>query len=227
MAAPLPRDPQRVGRRAAERQADLEAHAVEVHRDDTPGEDRILTVPNVITFVRLSLLPVYVWLLLGQGNRAAAAGLLAALGATDWIDGYVARHFHQVSTLGKVLDPVADRLLFFVGIGCIIIDGAAPTWFCIAVLVREGLVAGATLLLAALGARRIDVTWFGKAGTFGLMFAFPLFLAGSSTLSWASTAQALAWVAGIPGLVLSYYAAVLYVPKAAEALREGRAARTG
>ena len=195
------------------------------HGDAAPGEDRILTVPNLITLARLACLPVFVWLLFGRDHRAAAAGLLAALGATDWVDGYVARHFHQISTLGKVLDPVADRLLFFVGGGAILIDGSVPTWFAVVVLVREALVAGATLALAALGARRIDVTWFGKAGTFGLMVAFPLFLASESTVGWRDTGEVLAWVAGIPGLALSVYAAALYVPLARQALSEGRAAR--
>jgi cardiolipin synthase len=190
-----------------------------------PATDRILTVPNLITLVRLSCLPVFVWLLLGADDRAAAAWLLAALGATDWVDGYVARRWNQVSTVGKVLDPVADRLLFFVAIVTIIVDDAAPLWFCVAVLAREVLVAAATLVLYALGARRIDVSWYGKAGTFGLMFAFPLFLAGSSDLSWANAGQALAWVCGIPGLVLSYAAAVMYVPLGAAALRDGRAGR--
>src|SRR6478736_3028572 len=137
--------------------------------EPSPGEDRILTVPNLITLVRLSCLPLFVWLLLGEENQVAAALLLGALGATDWVDGYVARHFGQVSTLGKVLDPVADRLLFFTALVTIIVSGDAPLWFCIAVLVREVIVAVATLVLAAMGARRIDVTWFGKAGTFGLM----------------------------------------------------------
>ena len=98
-----------------------------------------------------------------------------------------------------------------------------PTWFAVVVLVRETLVGGATLVLGALGAKRIDVTWYGKAGTFGLMVAFPLFLASHSTLGWADTAGVLAWVAGIPGLILSLISAALYVPMAARALREGRA----
>ena len=193
--------------------------------DPSPPEARVLTLPNVITLVRLACLPVFLWLLFGAEDRAAAAWLLAALGATDWVDGYLARHMHQVSELGKVLDPVADRLLFVVGAGGILIDGSVPTWFAVIVLVRETLVGGATLLLAALGARRIDVTWFGKAGTFGLMMAFPLFLASHSDLSWADTAGVLAWLTDIPGLVLSLYAAVLYVPLARRALAEGRAER--
>jgi cardiolipin synthase len=189
--------------------------------------DRLLTLPNVITVARLACLPVFLWLLFGREDRAAAAWLLAGLGITDWVDGYLARHMHQESALGKVLDPVADRLLFFVGAGGILIDGSVPTWFAVVVLVREALVGGATVALAALGARRIDVTWFGKAGTFGLMVAFPLFLAGHSDLSWHEGGGDAAWVAGIPGLALSLYAAVLYVPMARRALADGRAARAG
>jgi cardiolipin synthase (CMP-forming) len=187
----------------------------------------VLTLPNVITLGRLACLPVFLWLLFGKEDRVAAAALLALLGITDWVDGYLARHLGQVSELGKILDPVADRLLFFVGAGGILIDGSVPTWFAVIVLVREALVGGATVVLAALGARRIDVTWFGKAGTFGLMIAFPLFLASNSDLSWADTAWVLAWIAGIPGLALSLYAAVLYVPIARRALREGRAVASG
>ena len=190
-------------------------------------ESRILTIPNVITLIRLACLPIYLVLLLGRDQRFEAALLLAALGATDWIDGYIARRFHQVSTLGKVLDPVADRLLFFVGIaGILLVDPAgAPVWFCWMVIAREVFVSVATVGLALMGAKRIDVTWFGKAGTFGLMFAFPLFLAGSSTKSSAPIFQALGWMMGVPGLILSYYAAILYIPIGRRALRDGRSAR--
>jgi cardiolipin synthase (CMP-forming) len=191
--------------------------------EDEPGADRILTIPNVISVVRLCFLPVFLWLLFAEENRGAAAYLLAVLGTTDFLDGWIARRFDQVSNIGKILDPVADRLLFFVGVGGILIDGSVPLWFAIAVLVREALVAAGTLGLAALGARRIDVTWFGKAGTFGLMMAFPLFLGSHGDIGWEDTAGVLAWVTGIPGLVLSYYAAALYVPIGLRALREARA----
>ncbi len=190
------------------------------------GTDRILTLPNVITVVRLALLPVFVWLLFGRDDRAKAGALLAFLGATDFLDGYIARRYHQISDLGKVLDPVADRLLFFVGVGGILLDGSVPAWFALTVLTREALVAVATLALAALGARRIDVTWYGKAGTFFLMISFPSFLAAASTVGWADQAETLAWLTGIPGLALSWYAALLYVPLARQALRDGRAKNT-
>lgn len=187
------------------------------------AEDRILTVPNLVTVIRLACLPLFVWLLLGIGNRWGAGLLLGVLGATDWVDGWIARRWNQVSTVGKILDPVADRLLFLVTIVAIVIDDAAPVWFCIAVLAREVVISLATLVLAALGARRIDVTWYGKAGTFFLMFAFPAFLWSGSSWSLAGLFGVLAWGFGIPGLVLSYWAAVLYVPLSVRALREGRA----
>lgn len=188
------------------------------------SESRILTIPNVISVVRLLMIPVFLWLLFGREHRAAAAWLLAGLGATDWVDGYIARHFDQTSTLGKILDPTADRLLLLVGVGGILVDGAIPAVVAILVLVREGLVAITALLLAAMGARRIDVTWTGKAGTFGLMFAIPLFLAAESTLGWRDTAEVLAWICVVPGLVLGWIAAAQYIPLARQALREGRVA---
>lgn len=185
-------------------------------------EDRILTIPNVISVIRLCCLPVFLYLLFGRDNRAGAAGLLAVLGATDFVDGYIARHFDQVSKLGKVLDPVADRLLFFVGVSGILAVGAVPVWFAWMVLVREFVVAATTVVLGMMGARRVDVTWWGKAGTFGLMFAFPFFLTAHSTIGWRHTAHWLAWACGIPGLLFSYVAWALYLPLGLRALRLGR-----
>ena len=210
-----------------DRDRTLGAVEPELVEHDEIVSDRILTVPNVITVIRLLCLPVFLWLLLHDENRAAAAWLLGALGATDFVDGYVARHFHQTSALGKVLDPVADRLLLFVGIGAILYDGTVPIWFAIVVLVRELLVSAATLVLAALGAKRIDVTWYGKAGTFANMFAFPLFLGSHSTVSYSAVCGFLAWIALVPGLLLSYYALFLYIPIARSALAEGRGVQTG
>lgn len=193
-----------------------------------PTSDRVLTVPNIISVVRLLCVPLFLYLLFGLENRAAAGVLLAVLGATDWVDGYIARHWNQVSELGKILDPTADRVMLIVAIVAMVIDGSLPVIVAVLGLGRELLVAGASVSLAALGARRIEVTWYGKAGTFGLMIALPLFLIGNdSAVSWSGTAEVLAWVCVIPGLALGLYSLVLYVPLAIEALREGRAARTG
>jgi cardiolipin synthase len=180
------------------------------------------TVPNAITLARLLLVPVFLWFLFARDNRAAAAWILAVIGMTDWTDGYVARRFDQVSDLGKVLDPVTDRIVLLVTIGALLVDGAVPRWVAVLALAREAAVSVTGLALGAMGARRIDVTYVGKTGSFALMIAFPLFCAGSSTLSYADLAQALGWVAAIPGLALSYYSAVGYVPLARRALAEGR-----
>jgi cardiolipin synthase len=186
------------------------------------GQDRVVTVPNALSLVRLACIPLFLWLLFGRDDRAAAAYLLAALGATDWVDGWIARHFDQVSTLGKVLDPTADRLLLLVGVVAIAIDGSVPIAIAALTLLREGVIAVAALVLAAFGARRIDVTWTGKAGTFGLLFAFPLFLVSEAGVGWDDVARIAAWVCIVPGLALSYAAAVGYVPLAREAVRAGR-----
>ncbi|MBV9042584.1 MAG: CDP-alcohol phosphatidyltransferase family protein [Acidimicrobiia bacterium] len=184
------------------------------------GEDRVLTIPNVITVVRLLCVPVFLWLLFDQHKRVEAAVLLGVLGATDFADGYIARHLHQVSTLGKVLDPLADRVLLMVGASAILVDGSVPPFVAWATLVREVLVAGAFLVLAALGARRIDVQWAGKAGTFGLMFAFPFFLMGHDKgFSLHGPIEFLAWCCAIPALLLAWYAAVTYIPMARQALK--------
>lgn len=189
------------------------------------GLDRILTVPNVITLLRLLCIPLFLWLLFGLHEQTAAAILLAVLGATDWVDGYVARRFGQVSTFGKVLDPTADRLLVGTAVISVMAYGAVPLWFGIATIVREVLVSVMVVLLASLGAARIDVLWVGKAGTFGLMFAYPTFLLAYGGASWQAPITVIAYVTGVTGLVLAWIAAGSYVAPARKALREGRAAR--
>ena len=189
------------------------------------GLDRILTAPNLITLVRLLCIPVFLWLLFGLHRQTASAILLAALGATDWIDGFVARRYHQVSTLGKVLDPTADRLLVGTAVISVMVYGAVPLWFGLATIAREVLVSAMVVLLAVLGAARIDVLWVGKAGTFGLMFAYPAFLLGDGTASWQEPVRFIAWVTGLTGLAFAWWAAASYVGPARRALRQGRAAR--
>jgi cardiolipin synthase (CMP-forming) len=196
----------------------------------TPGPsdehlDRVLTLPNLVTLVRLLCIPLFLWLLFGAGRQGASAFLLGALGATDWVDGFIARRYHQVSTLGKVIDPVADRLLVITAVIAITVYGAVPVWFGAATLAREVLVSGAVLLLASLGASRMDVIWVGKAGTFALMFAYPAFLLSYGTATWQVPFRAFAWFVGIGGLILAWIAAFSYVPAARHALAVGRRAR--
>jgi cardiolipin synthase len=190
-------------------------------QDDEGRLDRVATLPNAISLFRLACVPVFLWLLFGRENRTGAAFLLGGLGATDWVDGYIARHFNQVSNLGKVLDPIADKVLLVTGMIAILIDGSVPAIVFWPAIAREVLVAGTTILLGAMGARRIDVSWAGKAGTLLMMTAFPLFLWGHGH----GPAYAVAWVVAVAGLVMAWYAAATYVKPAMEALREGRAGR--
>jgi cardiolipin synthase len=170
---------------------------------------------------------LFVWLV--AADHVLAAGLLAAgLGATDWVDGYIARHFDQGSEIGKILDPAADRVLL-VATAIAVLALGLPTEVKVVVaimLIREVGIAAATIALALGGARRIDVVWAGKAGTLALMFSLPMFLGADATrASWHAFFIVGAWVFAIGGVILGYYAAAKYVPAARDALREGRASR--
>jgi cardiolipin synthase len=187
---------------------------------DEEGLDRIWTVPNLLSVGRLVLVGVFLWLLFAEHERVAATIVLMVTGTTDFLDGYVARRLHQVTTLGKVLDPTADRIVLGAGVVAIAAYGAVPWWLAGVVLGRELLVSGAVLALAAMGTRRIDVLWVGKAGTFGLMCCFPLFLLGDTHAEWARVLRDVTWVALVPALLFSFAAAVSYVPIARRALAE-------
>ncbi len=180
---------------------------------------RPYTIPNLISVMRLLALPVFVWVLFGLEDRWAAALFLGVLAATDWVDGYIARRFNQESELGKILDPTADRLLLLVAVIAMIVDGSLPLAVAILALVREGGVAVAALVLGAFGARKLEVTWWGKTGTLLLMFAVPSFLAGNSDIGVADAFEVLGWICAVVGLPIHYYSALLYIPQARQAFR--------
>ena len=182
-------------------------------RDGTAeGSDAILTVPNAFTLVRFLCTPIFLWLIFGPERHFAAAVMMAVLGATDWVDGYLARLLDQRSRFGQVFDPTVDRIFFLVALFAMMIIGAAPMWFLVAVFAREALVSIAALYLAARGVREVHVSWWGKTATFGLLFSLPLFLAAHSGVSGASIFEALAWITGLPSLMLSWWSAAGYIP---------------
>lgn len=183
-------------------------------------QPKIVTVPNVISVVRLLLLPFFV-LLLRNDRVVAACFLLGALSATDWVDGWVARRFNQVSELGKVLDPVVDRAVFLVGAGAPLLTGDLPWMFGVPLVVREASIAiimvGGTLL----GMERFPVTRQGKWAAFALMCAVPWITIGSAGGIWRLP-EAVGWFVGIPGLVLSWIVLVRYLPDVARGISAGR-----
>ncbi len=201
--------------------------------DDADGlvvtDNGLWTFPNAFSFVRLLCVPLFLWLLFGSDHPAIAAWLLVSLGATDWVDGYIARRFDQGSTIGKVLDPTADRALMIAGaVSLLVLDVVSfqVKIFVWVVLIREVLVGAVTVTLALAGARRIDVVWAGKAGTFFVMPALPMFLLAAHIDGfWYWEMSIVGWISGIVGVALGYYAVLQYIPLARVALREGRAAR--
>jgi cardiolipin synthase len=191
------------------------------------GEDRVLTVPNALSALRLVCLPVFVVLLAQphERGRPAAAFLLAGAAFTDVLDGYIARHFDQVSTLGKMADPLVDRALVLCALVGATVIGALPIWLVVVIALREGVVlAGSGLLFFFSRTTRIDVSRAGKAGALGMMMALPLFILAHAPFRYHEAALVVAWVAVGAGQVLAWAAVVQYVPKARSAWAAGRRA---
>ncbi len=193
-------------------------------------KDQLFTVPNLLSILRLFMLAGFLILLGKYNDRVAATVVLAVAGVTDFLDGYIARHFNQVTELGKILDPSADRILVTGAMIGAITSHSIPLVLAVIILFRELIMMVSTVLLAILGAKRIDVVWVGKAGTFGLMTAIPGFIlssvsAGHHVYLWQSVIRDATWIAVIPSLVLSYLATLTYIPKAVTAFKEGRRER--
>ncbi len=187
---------------------------------------KYLTYPNLFTLVRLCCIPLFLYLLFGRDNIAGSAFLLGGLGATDWVDGWLARHFNQVSEFGKIFDPTADRLMFIVAITGILVYGIPPAWVFWLIIVREVLFGGTVAICTLVfKMERFDVTWWGKTATFLLMFAIPGFMIGHSDFFIHQAFLVAAWLLAIPGLALSYYTALAYIPVIRRSLQAGRARR--
>ncbi|MER7442921.1 CDP-alcohol phosphatidyltransferase family protein [Micromonospora avicenniae] len=187
-----------------------------------PG--RVLTVPNLISFLRLLGVPIFLYLLLGAHADVAALVVLAVGGTTDWVDGWVARRLHQVSRLGELLDPLADRLYILATLVGFTAREVVPWQFTAALLARE------LLLLASLGVLRRfgygppPVHYVGKTATFLLLAAFPTLLLASAVPGATDVAGALGWGLAWWGLVLYWVAGAMYVIQASRLVRAARGA---
>ena len=165
--------------------------------------------PMRLSALRLACLPAFIVLLAQphRQGRLAAAFLLAAAALTDGLDGYIARHFDQVSTLGKMADPLVDRALVLCALVGATAIGALPIWLVVVIALREGVVlAGSALLFFGSRTARIDVSRAGKAGALGMMVALPLFIMAHAPFRGHEVALAIAWVAVVGGQVLAWLA---------------------
>jgi cardiolipin synthase len=188
---------------------------------DVPSraERRIWTVPNVISFARLLGVPLFLWLLLVPHADVAAVVVLALGGTSDWIDGYAARRLGQVSRLGELLDPFADRLYILATLVAFTVREVVPWQFTAALLAREAVMAVCLLVLRRHGHGPPQVHYVGKTATFILLAAFPVLLLAHAVPATADVARAVGWGLGWWGLVLYWAAAVLYLAQAASVLR--------
>jgi cardiolipin synthase len=188
-----------------------------VSRDDLG--DRVFTLPNALSVLRLLGVPLFLWLLLGPEADGWAVIVLMVAGFTDWADGKLARAFGQASKLGALLDPAADRLYIVATLVAFVIRDVVPLWV-VAVLVGRELVLGVVLLLLRrAGWPPLQVHYLGKAATFLLLYAFPLLLLADGDGPLATVARPFAYALTVWGGALYLLAGVLYVVQAAGLLR--------
>ncbi|MBD5787507.1 CDP-alcohol phosphatidyltransferase family protein [Cellulosimicrobium terreum] len=171
---------------------------------------RVLTVPNVISLLRLLLVPVFAVLIV-QGQDLWALVVLAVSGASDWLDGVLARRLDQVSKLGQMLDPAADRLFILVTLLGLAWRDIVPVWLVVVIVARDVLLACLMPVLARHGYGPLPVSFVGKAGTFALLYAFPLLLLAEAPGTIGDVAAVTGWAFTWWGIGLYWVAGLQYV----------------
>jgi cardiolipin synthase len=183
------------------------------------GTDRVFTIPNALSVLRLLGVPLFLWLLLGPHADAWALVVLALSGFTDWLDGVLARKLNQTSAIGALLDPLADRLYILATLVGLVLRHVIPLWLALLIVGRD-IVLGITLpLLRRAGYGPPSVHYLGKAATFCLLYAFPLLLLGTYHGTLAQIAQPVAWAFTIWGTALYLWSGVVYLRQAIGLIR--------
>lgn len=183
--------------------------------------ERVLTLPNAISFARLLLVPVFGVLIFTERDVAALVVLVVA-GASDWFDGVIARRFNQMSRLGQLLDPAADRLYIFVTLVGLAWRELVPWWLVVVIALRDVVLAALLPVLTRRGYGPLPVHLAGKAGTFALMYAFPLLLLGNVPGTVGTVAWTFGWASALWGVGLYWLAAILYVDQVVRIVRADR-----
>lgn len=194
--------------------------AVETHRV-LPATDRLWTVPNLLSFLRLALVPVFVWALV-QRELGWAGLVLVIAGASDFADGKIARHYGLVSRLGQVLDPIADRLYMAATVLGLAVVGVIPWWLVLVLLLREVAIVAMYPVVRRHGLPIPPVTFVGKAATFNLFAGFPLLLLGHLDGWWTVACLAIGWSLVWWGTVLYWVTGLIYGWQVRDMVRQRR-----
>ena len=176
-------------------------------------------VPNVVSLIRLALIPIFVWLVVVE-EYGWAGVQLGVIGATDWVDGYLARRLGQVTEVGKFLDPLADRIAVIIAVIAGLITGVLPAWFAWLLIIREALIGVGAIIGWRNGVTQLDVRWLGKLATLMLYFAITFFYVGEGfDVDWIVWA---AYLVGVPGLAIYWFVAFQYVGDMRRAIADAR-----
>ncbi len=181
--------------------------------------NRVLTVPNLLSAVRLVLIPVFVYALVVRHANGWAVGILAFSGVSDWADGKLARLLDQSSRLGELLDPAVDRLYIITVPIALALGRIVPWWIVGALLARDAILAATLPLLRSRGLTALPVTYIGKAATFALMTGFPMILGGQWHATWSRVVLAFGWGFLVWGVYMYLWAFVLYLVQIGLVLR--------
>jgi cardiolipin synthase len=189
------------------------------------ASDRIATLPNLLSAVRLLGVPLFLWLVLGPEQDGWALLVLVLAGFSDWLDGKLARALNQTSKLGQLLDPLADRLYILAVVVGLAVRGIIPVWLAVILPLRDLLLFPLVPVLRTRGYTALPVHFLGKTATAALLYAFPLLLLSDGTGTWHDLARVFGWAFTIWGVGLYWWAGILYVYQLAQILKQPRVPR--
>ena len=178
--------------------------------DNTEVSSRIMTVPNILSFLRLALVPVFLVAIL-EGQDRLALGVLVVSSVTDFLDGLIARRFGQITRLGQLLDPAADRLFIFAALIGLASRGIVPWWFAGIIIGRDVMLLALGIVLANYGYGPLPVHSLGKVATFCLFYALPILMIGHAFPDAAWVTNPLGWAFALWGAYLYWWAGVVYL----------------
>ena len=187
--------------------------------------DRLFTIPNVLSVIRLAGVPVFLWLLLGPQADGWALAILVFSGVSDWADGKIARWLNQASRLGAMLDPAADRLYTLATVVAFVVRDIVPWWIAVILVGRDVMVGVCILVLGRKGFAAPEVNYIGKAATFNLMYAMPLLLLAQGGSAAATLARPVAYAFAIWGGALFVWSGLLYLIQTRGALRSAKSSQ--